>query len=161
MPTMRSLREAISMSSPTLRSSVLDTATSLGFVGGRPCDRSGMPGPRSGAPNRSALRVASPSVTVPPAYTSGAAACTPGVAAIRRRSTGANGVAPTNGPDAPSLTRNTSTPSESTVRWASVRNPFASPVRTSVIAKMMAVDRIAMTKRRFRHCMSRSAASSM
>jgi hypothetical protein len=26
---------------------------------------------------------------------------------------------------------------------------------------MMAVDRIAMTKRRFRHCMSRSAASSM
>ena len=50
----------------------------LGFAGGRPSDTVGMPGPRSGAPNRSALRVASPSVTVPPAYTSGAAACTPG-----------------------------------------------------------------------------------
>ena len=44
---------------------------------------------------------------------------------------------------------------------ASARNPFANPVRTSVIAKMMAVDSTAMTKRRFRHCMSRSAASSM
>ena len=133
----------------------------LGLAGGRPSDRAGMPGPRSGAPNRSAFRVASPSVTVPPAYTSGAAACTPGEAAIRRRSVGANGVAPTNGPDAPSLTRNTSTPSESTVFCASARNPFASPVSTSVMAKMMAVDRTAMTKRRFRHCMSRSAASSM
>src|SRR5215213_6336099 len=29
------------------------------------------------------------------------------------------------------------------------------------MAKMMAVERIAMTKRRFRHCMSRSAARSM
>ena len=86
---------------------------------------------------------------------------TPGAVAIRRKSTGAKGVAPTNGPDAPALTRNTSTPSESTVFSASTRNPFASPVRASVIAKMMLVERIAMTKRRFRHCMSRSAAISM
>ena len=161
IPTIRSLRDAIWMSSPSLRSSVLDTATSSGFAGGRPSERTGMPGPRSGAPNRSALRVASPSVTVPPAYTNGAAARTPGEAAILPRSVGAKGVAPTNGPDAPSLTRNTSTPSASTVRCASARNPLAKPVSTSVIAKMMAVDSTAMTKRRFRHCMSRIAASSM
>ena len=68
MPTMRSLREAISTSSPILRPSVLDTATSSGVDGGRPSDTAGMPGPRSGAPNRSTLRVESPSVAVPPAY---------------------------------------------------------------------------------------------
>ena len=161
MPTMRSLREAISTSSPIWRPSVLDTATSSGVDGGRPSDTAGMPGPRSGAPNMSTLRVVSPSVAVPPAYASGTAASTPGAEAIRGKSTGANGVAPTNGPDAPALTRNTSTPSESTVLSASTRNPFASPVRASVIAKMMLVERIAMTKRRFRHCMSRSAAISM
>jgi hypothetical protein len=49
---------------------------------------------------------------------------------------------------------------ESTVRWASTRKPFASPVRTRVIAKTSPVLTIAMTRRRVRHCMSRKAADS-
>ena len=120
MPTMRNLREAISDLIAQVRGPrVLETATSSGVDGARPSDVAGIPGPPSGAPNRSALRVASPTVTVPPAYTRGAAAVTPGIAAIRARSTGANGVAPTNGPDAPSLTTNSSTPSaRSTVAGA-------------------------------------------
>ena len=62
---------------------MLDTATSSDVDGARPSEVTGIPGPASGAPNRSALRVAPPTVTVPPAYTSGAAAATPGIAAIR------------------------------------------------------------------------------
>ena len=66
MPTMCSVREPISISSPTSTPSVLDTATSSGLDGARPSE-AGIPGPFSGAPNRSTFRVASPTVTVPPA----------------------------------------------------------------------------------------------
>ena len=120
-----------------------------------------MPGPCSGAPKAVTFRVDVPSLIVIAAVASGAAAATPGAAATRARSTSANGVAPRNGPAAPALTTNASTPMESTVRCASTRKPFASPVITSVIAKTNPVLTIAMTRRRLRHCMSRKAANSM
>ena len=120
-----------------------------------------MPGPCSGAPKAVAFRVAVPSLIVDAAVARGAAATTPGAAATRARSTSANGVEPRNGPAAPALTTKASTPMESTVRWASTRKPFARPVRTSVIAKTSPVLKIAMTRRRLRHCMSRKAADSM
>ncbi len=144
-----------------VRSSVLDTATSAGVDGARPSETPDMPGPCSGAPNAVAFRVDVPSLIVDAAVASGAAATIPGSAATRARSTCANGVDPKNGPAAPDLTTNESTPMESTVRCASTRKPLASPVRTSVIAKTNAVLRIAMTRRRLRHCMSRRAADSM
>ena len=81
MPTIRSVRAPTPKSSPTARPSVLDTATSSGVDGGRPCDTCGMPGPRSGAPNAVTLRLEVPSTTVVAAQASGAAAVTPGVVA--------------------------------------------------------------------------------
>ena len=161
MPTIRNVRAPTGRSSPIWRSSVLDTATSAGVDGARPSETPGMPGPCSGAPNAVVFRVDVPSLIVDAAVASGAAATIPGSAATRARSTCANGVDPKNGPAAPDLTTNESTPMESTVRCASTRKPLASPVRTSVIAKTNAVLRIAMTRRRLRHCMSRRAADSM
>lgn len=121
----------------------------------------GMPGPCSGAPNAVTFRADVPCRIVDGAVASGAAAKTPGARATWGRSIWANGVEPRNGPAAPALTTNASTPMESTVRSASTRNPFTSPVRTSVIAKTRPVLTIAMTRRRFRHWTSRKAAKSM
>ena len=120
-----------------------------------------MPGPRSGAPKAVTFRVDVPSFMIVPTQASGAAATTPGAAAIRARSTSGNGVEPRKGPAAPSFTTNVSTPIESTVLRASTRKPFARPVITSVIPKIRAVLTIAMASRRFRHCMSRRAAKSI
>jgi hypothetical protein len=127
---------------------VLDTATSSGTDGARPCVTADIPGRRSGAPNAVAFRVAVPFLTVDGADASGAAATMPGAPANSATSLAANGVDPMNGPGAPALTTNASTPIESTVRSASTRKPIASPVRTSVMAKTRPVLAIATTKRR-------------
>lgn len=158
MPTIRKVRAPTCRSSPRFRPSVLDTATSSGVDGARPSETRGMPGPCSGAPNAVTFRADVPCRIVDGAVASGAAAKTPGARATWGRSIWANGVEPRNGPAAPALTTNASTPMESTVRSASTRNPFTSPVRTSVIAKTRPVLTIAMTRRRFRHWTSRKAA---
>ena len=56
MPTIFIVREPISTVEPTGLRIVLDTATSSGADGARPSLSTGMPGPRSGAPNTLTLR---------------------------------------------------------------------------------------------------------
>ena len=161
MPTIRNTWAPTCRVSPMCRPTVLDAATSSGFDGALPAETYGMPGPCSGAPKAVTFRVDVPSFMIVPTQASGAAATTPGAAAIRARSTSGNGVEPRKGPAAPSLTTNVSTPREPTVLRASTPKPFASPVITSVIPKISAVLTIAMMRRRFRHCMSRRAAKSI
>src|ERR1700740_325894 len=110
MPTIRNVRAPTCTLSPTCRPSVLDTATSSGVDGARPSEARGIPGPCAGAPNAVAFRLDTPSLIVVAAVASGAAATTPGALATRGRSTRANGVDPRNGPAAPALTTNASTP---------------------------------------------------
>ena len=161
MPTISSLRDPTSSCSPIWRPIVLDTASSSGLDGALPSDIAGIPGPPAGAPNMAPGCVESPFLNVAPLYASGAAATTPGVAATTCSSAAGNGAEPRNGPVAPDLIKNMSTPRESTVRSSSTRNPLASPVRTSVIANTRPVTTIAITKRHLRHCMSRNAVNSM
>ena len=161
MPTMRKMCAPICKVSPRWRPRTLDAATSSGLAGARPSETRGIPGPCSGAPNAVTFRVDEPSFMIVPTQPNGAAAVTPATALTRARSTSGKGVEPMNGPAAPSLTTNASTPNESTVFRASTRKPFASPLITSVIPKMSPVLTMAITRRRFRHCISRRAAKSI
>jgi hypothetical protein len=161
MPTIRNTWAPTCRVSPMCRPSTLDAATSSGNDGTWPSETRGMPGPCSGAPKAVTFRVDAPCFMIVPTQASGAAATTPGSAAMRARSTSGKGVEPRNGPAAPALTTNASTPRESTVSRASTRKPFMSPVMTRVIPKISAVLTIAIVRRLFRHCMSRKAAKSI
>ena len=102
----------------------------------------------------------SPCFTVVPENTCGAAPVTPSICRATATASSPKGDEPRNGPAAPDGIIQWSTPVSSTVSLASTVNPFASPVRTSVIAKTTPVPTIAMMKRRRRHCRSRKAAMS-
>ncbi len=161
MPTIFRVWAPTWMVSPRWRPRTLEAATSSGRDGARPSETCGMPGPCSGAPKAVTFRVDEPSLMIVPTQPSGAAAETPASPLTRARSTSGNGVDPRKGPAEPSFTTKASTPSESTVLRASTVKPFASPLITSVIPKISPVLTMAITRRRFRHCISRRAAKSI
>ena len=137
---------------------VLDTATSSGFAGARPSDTRGHTGTLRRPENVDvARRVALVTVpprrpaVPPPSHRSGRSAQ---VRRWERRCADERA-------GRARLDEKHATPSESTVFSASTRNPFASPVRTSVIAKTTPVRQDRDDETPLRHCRSRSAASSI
>ena len=78
-----------------------------GLDGARPSDTAGIPGPRSGAPNMSTLRVASPASPCRRRRRAEPPRPRPGPRRSVAGRPARTAYAPTNGPDAPALTRNT------------------------------------------------------